>query len=47
MTIEKTEKVNLDNVEYTRVYFAESNIFEDIETEMFPAWIDALEHTYL
>ncbi len=47
MNIEKTEKVYLDYEEYIRVFFEDSALFEDIPSEMYQAWKEALEHTEL
>ena len=44
MKIEKTEKVYLDRQEYIRVYFGETNVFEDVISEDYDDWKVALGH---
>lgn len=45
MKIESTKKVYLDGQEYIRVFFSETNTFEDIPAQMFSEWKNALGHT--
>jgi len=44
MTIESTELRYLDGIEYVRVFFAESNYFEDVPSDILDDWKDALGH---
>jgi hypothetical protein len=45
MKIESTKKVYLDGKEYIRVFFSETNTFEDIPAQMYSDWKNALGHT--
>ncbi|MCF6327580.1 MAG: hypothetical protein L3J21_09860 [Devosiaceae bacterium] len=45
MEIEKTERKFLDGVEYVRVYFEESNIFDEVPIEIYREWKEQLGHT--
>ncbi len=37
-TIENTKTVYLDGDEYTRVYYANSDLFEDVPSEIYEEW---------
>ena len=44
MKIESTKKVYLDGEEYVRVFFSDSNCFEDVPSEMYEEWKEYLNH---
>lgn len=44
MTITETKKVYLDGQEYTRVFFDETNFFDDVPTEIYREWVEAWDH---
>lgn len=44
MKIQSTKKVYLDGEEYIRVFFEDSQYFEDIPAENYEAWKDAWDH---
>ena len=44
MKIKNTEKVYLDGQEYIRVSFEETNVFEDVISEDYDEWKEALGH---
>jgi hypothetical protein len=45
-TIESTRTVYDHNgIEHVRVFFAESNYFEDVDADVYPMWVEANGHT--
>ena len=44
-TIESTKTVYDHNgIEYTRAFFAESNFFEDVDSDVYPMWLEANDY---
>jgi len=45
MNIERTDIKYLDGIKYVRVYWADSNLFEDIDADIYEEWKEELGHS--